>query len=58
MAQMKADTILMKNWTLICGKEYLCRKVLKKCMWTTTVAAGILNTAAAPNIFINVCKEG
>ena len=33
MAQMEADTILMKNWTLICGKEYLCRKVLKKWMW-------------------------
>ena len=32
MAQMNADTILMKNWTLICGKEYLCRKVLKKWM--------------------------
>ena len=32
MAQMKAFTIPMKNWTLICGKEYLCRKVLKKWM--------------------------
>ena len=30
MAQMKAYTILMKNWTLICGKDYLCRNVLKK----------------------------
>ena len=30
MAQMKAYTVPMKNWTLICGKEYLCRKVLKK----------------------------
>ena len=29
---MKADTILMKNWTLIFGKDYLCTKVLKKSM--------------------------
>ena len=32
MAQMKAYTIWMKNWTLICGMEYLCTKVLKKWM--------------------------
>ena len=30
MAQMNADTILMMYWTLICGKNYLCRKVLEK----------------------------
>ena len=33
MAQMKADTILMNIWTLICGKEYICIKVLNKWMW-------------------------
>ena len=32
MTQKKADAILMKNWTLICGKEYLCRIFLKKSM--------------------------
>ena len=30
MAQMKAYSIPMKKWTLICGKEYFCRKVLQK----------------------------
>ena len=32
MAQMKAYTIPMKNWTPICEKGHLCKKVLKKCM--------------------------
>ena len=32
MAQMKAYTMPMKNLTLICVPEFLCRKVLKKSM--------------------------
>ena len=33
MAQMKAYTMPMKNLTLICVPEFLCRKVWKQLMW-------------------------
>ena len=43
MAQMKAYTMPMKNLTLICVPEFLCRKVLKKSMCAAIVGENVFH---------------